>query len=119
MLKWGGGIAVQFDRKWPNIKETLTSYSPNIGSMYAHMIDVNNVYVFNLITKDKYYNKPTYDTLRSSLNSMKCFIEAENIKYLGMPRIGCGLDKLNWNLIKPMICDIFYNIDVEIQIWKI
>ena len=33
-----------------------------------------------------------------------------NIKYLAMPKIGCGLDRLQWGKVKEIIEDASYSI---------
>lgn len=94
-------------------------------------IRVDNV--FNLITKDKYWEKPTYDSLREALLEMKETIEGKlycneyykviddrlvdkNINKLVMPKIGCGLDKLSWDKVESMIKEIFEDLNIEIII---
>ena len=39
-----------------------------------------------------------------------------NIKLLAMPKIGCGLDRLQWDKVKFMIEETFVDLDVEIII---
>ena len=34
-----------------------------------------------------------------------------------MPRIGCGLDKLNWKNVKNMIKEIFKDTDIAIEVY--
>lgn len=34
-----------------------------------------------------------------------------------MPRIGCGLDKLEWNKVKEMIKEIFEDTDIVIEVY--
>jgi hypothetical protein len=94
-------------------------------------IKVDNV--FNLITKDKYWEKPTYDSLREALLEMKKNIKNKlacneyykviddrlvdkNINKLVMPKIGCGLDKLSWDKVESMIKEIFEDLNIEIII---
>lgn len=43
-------------------------------------------------------------------------IKNGNIKRLVMPKIGCGLDRLSWEKVEPMIKEIFKNLDIEIII---
>lgn len=67
-----------------------------------------NFYICNLVTKEKYWQKPTYTTLEQALNSAKKTILAiQNIRgkkvKIVMPKIGCGLDKLSWGNVKEMI----------------
>lgn len=35
-----------------------------------------------------------------------------------MPRIGCGLDGLNWSKVKEMICQIFQSDAVELVVFN-
>lgn len=79
-----------------------------------------NQLIGNLITKENYWDKPTYTTLWEALNDA-----AQTLKELSlngfnvpnkivMPKIGCGLDKLDWGKVKRMIEIVFdsYNVIV-------
>lgn len=54
----------------------------------------------------------------SSLQRMKEHIVANNVKKLALPRIGCGLDNLEWKLVKKMLEYIFQDVDIEIKIYN-
>ena len=60
-------------------------------------------YVYYLITKDRYFNKPTYDDLRMSLRAMYEHMVAHGVPHVGMPEIGCGLDMLVWPQVEIII----------------
>ena len=109
----GLGIVVQFNKKFhmkAKIKEYAKLNDIEVGD--AILIDK----VFNLITKSKYYGKPTYDTLRMSLESMRSQMIDKDIHYLAMPKLGCGLDKLSYPKVRRQIELVFENIDIEILI---
>lgn len=72
--------------------------------------------VLNLVTKQFYYHKPTYDTLRQALYAMKEECRVKEIKAIAMPKIASGLDKLEWNQVSAMIQDIFADTDMEILV---
>lgn len=79
--------------------------------------DVCKWKVANLVTKRQYYSKPTYKTLRDALHDLKMhLVDFPEVKRLGMPLIGCGLDQLQWNKVKTIIenefCDTDYSIIV-------
>ena len=40
----------------------------------------------------------------------------KNIKKLVMPKIGCGLDRLSWGKVEPMVQEIFKDLDIEIVV---
>lgn len=73
--------------------------------------------VMNLVTKQRYYEKPTLESLEAALRDMACVVQALGIWKIAMPRIGCGLDKLNWNDVSAMIQSVFGEMDdVEIMV---
>lgn len=74
-------------------------------------------FVYYLITKEHYYDKPTYQTLSQSLEAMRNNILLEDVKHLAMPKIGCGLDGLQWSKVKDLIEEVFRDVDVEITVW--
>ena len=110
----GAGVAKQIDEVF-NMKAALQSvWEDNIEDFIGACLPIANV--LNLVTKDKYWHKPTLKSLRDALEDMK-MVAAENcIKKIAMPRIGCGLDKLNWQDVEPMIKDVFKDMDIEIMV---
>ena len=75
--------------------------------------------VFNLVTKQKYWQKPTYKTMRLALEDLKEALRIRKITKIAMPKIGCGLDRLEWETVRRMIQYIFADTDVEILVcWQ-
>lgn len=116
-FRLGAGIAVEFNNRY-NMRERLENqYNDNkLDCTYVgKALKIDNV--FNLITKYKCFEKPTYEDLRSSLKDMAAQVEAENIKRIAMPKIGAGLDKLKWTIVLSIIKEAFAdNDDLEITI---
>lgn len=73
---------------------------------------------FNLITKEKFWHKPTLLTLKQSLLSLKEHLIGGD--KIAMPKIGCGLDRLNWQDVEQIIIEVFADTDVEILVcdWR-
>ena len=76
-------------------------------------------FIYYLITKEKYWNKPTYETLGSSLRAMKEHCDANNITTVSMPRIGCGLDGLQWSKVSDQIRDIFGSSNITVTVYTL
>ncbi len=119
----GAGIAKEFQNRYPNMVNKLRAHiSQNrintIPIVLSYKIGPNR-YIFNLVTKEKYWQKPTYDTLGPTLVQMKNYCIYNNIDKIAMPLIGCGLDRLKWNRVSQMIKDIFNDTDIEIVICKL
>ena len=79
---------------------------------------LRNAFVLQ-VTKPKYFHKPTYETLQSSLNAMKQHCVEHEVKMLAMPRIGCGLDRLEWSKVKEMIIQTFQNTNTNVTIYTL
>lgn len=107
----GAGIAVQFDKMY-NMKKKLTDRFSCADDVCCLLIDN----VFNLVTKKRYYHKPTYESLTKTLESMKYHVVMSEIEKIAMPRIACGLDKLEWDRVKEIIEEVFDDVDVEILV---
>ena len=72
--------------------------------------------LFLQVTKERYFNKPTYDSLRSSLQATKEHCVAHDVTELAMPRIGCGLDRLEWSKVSAIIDDVFKDSGIHITV---
>lgn len=111
----GAGIAVEFDKRYDMRNRLLKLAEEKPETLDEKCIEVENV--FNLITKEKYWEKPSYNSLEESLLEMKEKLSKnKNIKKLVMPKIGCGLDRLSWDKVEPMVQEIFKDLDIEIVV---
>lgn len=115
----GAGIAKQFDKLMPSMKNVLKNKIKNddLYGCFALLYVNDKRDTINLITKEKYWHKPSYSSLKLSLLSAKNIIERENIKYIAMPVIGCGLDRLQWSNVSQIIKKVFEDTDVEIVVY--
>lgn len=104
----GKGIALTFRERYGRVAELVASHCPVGGCVPLSADPANNQpLIYNLVTKQYYYGKPTLKTLKSSLEAMKRHALANGITTICMPRIGCGLDRLNWNDVEAMLVDMF------------
>ena len=106
----GAGIAVEFEKRF-NLKKDLKKYT---SGKYPELITINHV--FNLVTKDKYWHKPTYESITKCIQYMRDMCRNCDIEYLAMPKIGCGLDRLQWSKVKEIIKEEFKDLDIEIEV---
>lgn len=113
----GAGIAKEFNKRYDLTRKLREC------TCIEKCMRVDNV--LNLVTKPKYWQKPTYDSLRESLEYLHNILVYPTkypngtmcAKTLVMPRIGCGLDKLNWKNVKNMIKEIFEDTDIAIEVY--
>jgi len=76
-------------------------------------------YIYNLVTKEKYSDKPSYESLRKSLEEMKVHCLAHGVESISMPRIGCGLDSLSWPAVRTLIKNVFQLETVRITVYQL
>lgn len=120
----GAGIAVQFvDWFKREYDSNLRSLCRCGGANEGTCIRADKL--FNLVTKEHYWDKPTYSSLERALKCMaKTYMqnyiidsmdgtEAETTTIV-MPRIGCGLDQLEWTKVKEIIFEVFKYVPVNI-----
>lgn len=111
----GAGIAVEFDKRYDMRNRLLKLAEEKPETLDEKCIEVENV--FNLITKEKYWEKPSYNSLEESLLEMKKKLSKnKNIKKLVIPKIGCGLDRLSWDKVEPMVQELFKDLDIELVV---
>ena len=109
----GGGIARQFCEHY-NMRERLMNGYGIDFSEVGISLQIDNVH--NLVTKRYVKDKPTYADLKKALEDMKAGMELDGQEKVAMPRIGCGLDGLDWGIVKAIIKDVFEDTDIEILI---
>lgn len=129
----GAGIAKKIDEVF-NEKQALKDtfmfkgmtpdWTGHGYSLFHHYKDINetNLSIANLVTKEKYWNKPTYETLAEALkNALSiCNTVQGHVNHKGkklkivMPKIGCGLDGLDWDKVSEIIKGLSDNFDITI-----
>lgn len=119
-FKMGKGIATEFNKRYNTKNNLIKKYNNRLGCvnnrLFMSCVTVDDK-IFNLITKERYYEKPTYQTLYNSLIDLKDYLILFKIKKkIAMPKIGCGLDRLQWNEVSKIIKKIFKDTDFEILI---
>lgn len=97
-----------------NLKEKLVKVCmydfPDVGDV----VKIDNV--FNLVIKELAHDKLNIDDLKKSLEDLKICLMYTDVKYLAIPKIGCGNNKLDWDVVKPMIIDVLKDVDMELLI---
>lgn len=96
----GRGIALDFKRRFGRVDELLKQ-APSVGQV-AYLRDGDR-YIFYLVTKQRYWQKPVYEDLRKCLEDLRFKCSKLQVKCLSMPRIGCGLDRLEWSKVQELI----------------
>ncbi|QCQ67790.1 macro domain-containing protein [European chub iridovirus] len=114
--RMGKGIAVLFKKLFGRVQE-LKEQRKIVGQ--CAVIKDGSRYIYYLVTKKQAYERPTYETLRSSLYDMKAHLIANDVTQLSMPRIGCGLDCLQWSKVVLIIEEVFRDTNVNVTVYSL
>ncbi|XP_064029817.1 ADP-ribose glycohydrolase OARD1 isoform X2 [Pogoniulus pusillus] len=81
--RMGAGIAVLFKKKFGGVQELLAQQKKT-GEVAV--LRREDRYIYYLITKKKVSHKPTYDSMRQSLEAMKAHCLNNGVTDISMPR---------------------------------
>ena len=73
-------------------------------------------YVFHLVTKKHYWERPTMHDLEVSLRSLKLLLWHMKIRDVSGPWLGTGLDRLERGPVWNLLCRIFNNTGIMFTI---
>jgi len=125
-LAMSKGIADIFRKKYGRIQELKDQHAQvgQVATLTPEDTKDNDSeeigpFIFNLVTKQVHYDKPTYCDLEKALVELKRLIQLYGIVTLSMPLIGCGLDGLCWTRVKAILQHTFADVDIHITIWKL
>ncbi|KAK4809118.1 hypothetical protein QYF61_004054 [Mycteria americana] len=114
--RMGAGIAVLFKKKFGGVQELLDQQKKT-GEVAV--LQREDRYIYYLITKKKVSHKPTYENMRKSLEAMKAHCLNNGVTDISMPRIGCGLDGLDWNKVSAILGEVFEDTDIKITVYTL
>ena len=118
----GKRIVVEFNKRFDMKHKLQTKYLDYLNQFTHHRIGGDCILegkVLNLITKERYYEKPTIITMRLALQKMKKICVETGIDKIAMPTIGAGLDRLHWDDVVKPIENVFGDTDIEILVCKL
>ncbi|KAJ8974844.1 hypothetical protein NQ317_016636 [Molorchus minor] len=98
-LQMSRGIAAAFKEKFGNLGGDETSRR-----------------VFYLVTKHLSRDKPTYENVWESLISLRGALLSQEVTHLAIPKLSCGLDGLNWRVVRNMLEVLFQFTGIEVLV---
>jgi len=98
-----GGIALTFKEVYGNV-DKLTAQKKQVGENALLRSDRR---IYYMVTKSRTVDKPTYQALERCLDNLFSDCMKNGSKRIAMPKIGCGIDGLEWGIVSAMISDKF------------
>ena len=123
-VKMGMGVALEIDKEFKTKSQILRKYGKTLMTEFQRDVASGGHggmcvvcdRVINLITKEWYWQKPTYSSMRQAIRKMREKCEELGITKIAIPRIGCGLDKLDWGVVRGIIVEELDETDIEILV---
>lgn len=115
-LQMGAGIAIEFRRKFGNVSN-LRRQSAKTGEVAV--LKCGKRYIYYLVTKKMSTQKPKINDLLESLIAMRLHMRANGVTKIAIPKIGCGLDRLNWKDVFDVIERVFSKEPIEMVLYDI
>src|SRR3989338_6783026 len=116
--KMNAGIANQFKQHFP---EMFRDYKDRCrkgiflpGDAYI-FYNEEKPHVINLATQGQGSAQISY--IESSLDNLRNIVLCDRVESIAMPRIGSGLGKLDWNIIKEIIERYLRDLELKVEIW--
>ncbi|KAG5891944.1 hypothetical protein JTB14_002220 [Gonioctena quinquepunctata] len=110
------GIAAVFSKKFGQL-QTLREQNPEVGGVLQLKKGQRNIYY--LVTKRHSQDKPSYEDVWKSLTKLRDTMVDQNLADLAIPKLSCGIDGLDWRVIRSMLEAIFRSSGVRILIWGV
>lgn len=113
-FRMSAGIATRFKAKFGDVDHLLRQ-GRKVGQVA--FLRKGNRYVFYLITKNESHLKPTLKSLRKAVYELRRHCDEFKVANLAIPRLGCGLDQLDWPTVRQIIAKAFRNSATKVTVY--
>ena len=117
----GAGLALQFKRKFPanftHYKLACKYEEVYLGSVLLHYNIRHPKWIINFPTKYHWKDKSSILSIQLGLNDLVRTIEKHQIQSIAIPKLGCGLGGLDWEVVKPLLIDALDDVKIDCRIF--
>ena len=117
--KMSKGFADFLSHKIPGLRSTCKKAKLLIGQVFPFWDSTSRRYIYNLVTKERFFDKPDLSTLLTTLEAMKSHATTNGVSTIAIPKLGCGLDKMNWQEVVKLLRDVFAYSDVHVVVFTL
>ena len=115
----GKSFADFLSHRIPGLRSTCRKAKLFMGQVFPFWDSTGKRYIYNLVTKERYCDKPNLSTLSKTLEAMKIHASTNGVFTIAIPKFGCGLDQMNWREVVKLLRDIFAYADVQIVVYTL
>ena len=113
------GFADFLSHRISGLRSTRRKARLFMGQVYPFWDSTGKRSIYNLVTKERFYDKPHPSTLSKTLEALKMHASMNGVSTIAMPKLGCGLDQMIWQEVVKLLRDIFAYADVQIVVYTL
>ena len=113
------GFAQFLSEKLPRLRRTCRRANLLKDQVFPFWDSSSRRHIYNLVTKEKYSDKPDLQTLATTLLSRRSHATMHEFSTIAIPKIGCGLDQMKWQDVVKLLRDIFAYSDIQIVVYSL
>ena len=103
----------------PGLRSTCRKARLFMVQVYPFWDSTGKRYIYNLVTKEKFCDKPNPSTSSKTLEAMRIHASMNGISTITIPKLGCGLDQMNWQEVVKLLRDNFTHADVQLVVYTL
>ena len=116
----GTGLALKISKKFPTAQKEFKVFTRNSkfegGSIFVSASCTPRI-IYIATQPDMYLAKVSY--LNKGLRNLVKYCTKHSVESVSIPKIGCGLGKLNWELdVKPLLVDYCEESDTIFSVYE-
>jgi hypothetical protein len=128
MAVMGAGLALEAKERYPKVQVNLGKYLRLMGSNIPYIIgavDATGKYlditaeniakkefkclIISFPTKNHFKEDSSLELIKQSCQMIKEMADKYQLKNIALPKVGCGLGRLDWEKVKSEIIDLLDN----------
>ena len=119
----GKGLALLAKQKFPDVnevyQEACRTKQVRAGRPYLYKREdlLYHKWFLLFATKRRWQENSRLEDIESCLDWVKSNFEQEGLQSLAMPALGCGLGRLDWKDVGPMMCRYLHGIGIPVEIY--
>ena len=107
------GFADFLSIRIPGLKSTCRKAKLFMGQVFPFSDSTGKRYIYNMVTKERFCDKPNLSTISKTLQAMKIHASLNGVSNIAIPKHACGLDQMKWQEVVKPLRDIFAHADVQ------
>ena len=90
-----------------------------MGQVFRFRDSTGRRYIYNLVTEERFCDKPNLSALSKTLEAMKSHASINGVSTIATPKLSCGLDQMNWQEVVKLLRDIFAYTHVQLVAYNL